>query len=562
MTRLGKPLLGKTRLVEVRDLRIEARTDAGRIVEIIRGVSFDIDEGEIVALIGESGSGKTTIALDLMGYTRPGCRVTGGTVTLDGVEMGALPESKRAAIRGSLVSYVPQSAAAAFNPAHTIMDQVVEVVQIHGSMPLAEARIKAVGLFRALALPNPDTIGDRYPHQVSGGQLQRLSAAMALIGDPKLVIFDEPTTALDVTTQVEVLRAFKSVMRKGGIAGVYVSHDLAVVAQIADRIVVLRHGEIQEEGRTADILERPQHPYTRQLLAAFRPEAAPRPARLDQDEAPLLEVRGIVAGYGKPDAEGLPPVRILKDVSLSLARGRNLGIVGESGCGKSTLARVIAGILPAARGEIRLDGRILAPDFRQRRREDLRDLQIVFQSADTALNPHQSIGDILGRPLAFYHGMGGQARQARIDQLLDMVRLPRALRHRRPGELSGGQKQRINLARALAADAKLILCDEITSALDTVVAAAIIDLLKELQRELSLSYLFISHDIETVRAICDEVVVMYKGEKVEQLRPDVNDGQPTQAYSRLLFSSVPQLRTGWLDGLAQDPELTRAFAQR
>ncbi|GJD62172.1 ABC transporter ATP-binding protein [Methylobacterium frigidaeris] len=551
-----------SRLVEVRDLRIEARTDAGRVVEIIRGVSFDIDEGEIVALIGESGSGKTTIALDLMGYTRPGCRVTGGTVTLDGVEMGALPESRRAAMRGSLVSYVPQSAAAAFNPAHTIMDQVVEVVRIHGSMPIPEARVKAVELFRALALPNPETIGERYPHQVSGGQLQRLSAAMALIGDPKLVIFDEPTTALDVTTQVEVLRAFKSVMRKGGIAGVYVSHDLAVVAQIADRIIVLRHGEVREEGRTADILERPQNPYTRELLAAFRPSAAPRPPRVDRDDAPLLVVRDVVAGYGKTDAQGLPALRILKDVSLSLARGRNLGIVGESGCGKSTLARVIAGILPAAKGEILLDGRPLAADFRRRRREDLRDLQIVFQSADTALNPHQSIGEILGRPLAFYHGMGGRTREARIDQLLDMVRLPRPLRHRRPGELSGGQKQRINLARALAADAKLILCDEITSALDTVVAAAIIDLLKELQRELSLSYLFISHDIETVRAVCDEVVVMYKGEKVEQLRPDVNGGEPTQPYSRLLFSSVPQLRTGWLDGLAQDPELTRAFAQR
>ncbi|MGE7418713.1 ABC transporter ATP-binding protein, partial [Methylobacterium tarhaniae] len=292
------------------------------------------------------------------------------------------------------------------------------------------------------------------------------------------------------------------------------------------------------------------------------PGAAPRPARLDQDEAPLLVVRDVVAGYGKRDSNGLPALRILKGVSLELARGRNLGIVGESGCGKSTLARVIAGILPAAKGEILLEGRPLAPDFRQRRPEDLRDLQIVFQSADTALNPHQSIGEILGRPLAFYHGLGGRAREARIDQLLDMVRLPRPLRHRRPGELSGGQKQRINLARALAADAKLILCDEITSALDTVVAAAIIDLLKELQRELSLSYLFISHDIETVRAICDEVVVMYKGEKVEQLRPDVNDGRPTQPYSRLLFSSVPQLRTGWLDGLAQDPELTRAFAQR
>ncbi|MGE7418226.1 ABC transporter ATP-binding protein, partial [Methylobacterium tarhaniae] len=290
-----------SRLVEVRDLRIQARTDAGRIVEIIRGVSFDIDEGEIVALIGESGSGKTTIALDLMGYTRPGCRVTGGTVTLDGVEMGALSEGERARMRGSLVSYVPQSAAAAFNPAHTIMDQVVEVVRIHGSMPVAEARTKAVGLFRALALPNPETIGERYPHQVSGGQLQRLSAAMALIGDPKLVIFDEPTTALDVTTQVEVLRAFKAVMRKGGIAGVYVSHDLAVVAQIADRIIVLRHGEIQEAGRTADILERPQHPYTRQLLAAFRPGAAPRPARHAPSAAPRRRGGGGGGGDGRAE---------------------------------------------------------------------------------------------------------------------------------------------------------------------------------------------------------------------------------------------------------------------
>ena len=550
-------------LVEVRDLKIEARTDSGRRVEIIRGVSFDIDEGEIVALIGESGSGKTTIALDLMGHTRPGCRVTSGTVHLDGVEMGALSERRRAEMRGSLVSYVPQSAAAAFNPSHKIMDQVVEVTRIHGSMPVAEARRKAVDLFRALALPNPETIGERYPHQVSGGQLQRLSAAMALIGDPKLVIFDEPTTALDVTTQVEVLRAFKSVMRKGRIAGVYVSHDLAVVAQIADRIVVLRHGEIQEQGTTSDILERPQHPYTRELLAAFRPSAAPRPpAPEETGDAPLLVARNITAGYGKLDANGIPSLRVLSDVSIELKRGRNLGIVGESGCGKSTLARVISGILPAAKGEVLFEGRRLAPDLRQRTREELRQLQIVFQFADTSLNPAKSIGEILARPLIFYHGMGGRAREARIDQLLDMVHLPRALRHRRPGELSGGQKQRINLARALAADAKVILCDEITSALDTVVAAAIIDLLKELQRELSLSYLFISHDLETVRAICDEVVVMYKGENIEQLRPEIDGGNPTHPYTKLLFSSVPQLRTGWLDGLAQDPELLKSFAQR
>ncbi len=550
-------------LVEVRDLKIEARTDAGRTVEIIRGVSFDIAEGEIVALIGESGSGKTTIALNLMGYTRPGCRVTGGSVRFAGDDMVTLSERRRAERRGVQISYVPQSAAAAFNPAHRIIDQVVEVTRIHGSMPLAEAKRKAVELFRALALPNPETIGNRFPHQVSGGQLQRLSAAMALIGGPKLVVFDEPTTALDVTTQVEVLRAFRSVMRKSGAAGVYVSHDLAVVAQIADRIIVLRHGEVQEEGTTQDILERAQHPYTRQLLAAFRPNATARaPEAQAASPAPLLAVRNIVAGYGELSPDGTPKIRVLDDVSLELRRGRNLGIIGESGCGKSTLARVIAGILPATSGEVVFDGKPLARDLRQRSRSELRDLQIVFQFADTALNPAKSIAEILARPLVFYHGMGGREREARIDQLLDMVHLPRALRDRRSGELSGGQKQRVNLARALAADAKLILCDEITSALDTVVAAAIIELLKELQRELSLSYLFISHDLTTVRAICDEVVVMYKGQKIEQLSAGLNDGQPAHPYSRLLFSSVPQLRTGWLDSLEQDPELLQAFAQR
>lgn len=550
-------------LVEVRNLRVSARTDSGRMVEIIRNVSFDIAEGEIVALIGESGSGKTTIALTLMGYTRSGCQIVEGSVKLAGQEISALPERKRASKRGTEVSYIPQSAAASFNPARKIMDQVIEVTKIHHLMPVEQARDKAIELFRALALPDPDTIGDRYPHQVSGGQLQRLSAAMALIGDPKLVIFDEPTTALDVTTQVEVLRAFKSVMRKNATAGVYVSHDLAVVAQIADRIIVLKNGEIQEVGLTTDIVQRPQHPYTRELLDAFEPASRAQVAdRSIEPEIPLLAIKDIVAGYGKLDTTGMPSLRAINKVSFELPRGKNLGIIGESGCGKSTLARVIAGILPAAQGQILFEGKQLDPDLRKRNRNELRQIQIVFQSADTALNPAKSIADILARPLIFYHAMGGKQLEARVDQLLDMVRLPRALRYRRPGELSGGQKQRINLARALAADAKLILCDEITSALDTVVAAAIIDLLKELQRELSLSYLFISHDLSTVRAICDEVAVMYAGEKIEQLSPDVVGSEASHPYSRLLFSSVPKLDPGWLDGLEQNSELVQAYSQR
>ncbi|ASR10560.1 ABC transporter (plasmid) [Rhizobium leguminosarum bv. viciae] len=546
--------------IEIRDLKVEATTDSGRRVEIIKGVSLDVAEGEIVALIGESGSGKTTIALTLMGHTRAGCRISGGSVSVGGKDMVTLSEKQRAKVRGTEVAYVPQSAAAAFNPATSIMDQVIEVTRIHQLMSPDDARARAVELFRALSLPDPETIGSRYPHQVSGGQLQRLAAAMALIGDPTLVIFDEPTTALDVTTQIEVLRAFKSVMKKGGIAGVYVSHDLAVVAQIADRIVVLKGGETQETGTTDEILNNAKHPYTRELLAAFEPKPRGAAGPAEPATAPLLSIEDLVAGYGQRQADGLPLVRAVEHVSLKVERGRNLGIIGESGCGKSTLARTIAGILPAAVGKIVFNGTELHRNARERSRDELREMQIVFQYADTALNPAKSVEDILDRPLVFYHGMDRKARNARIDQLLDMVRLPRNLRHRRPGELSGGQKQRVNFARALAADPKLILCDEITSALDTVVAAAVIDLLKELQRELGLSYIFISHDLSVVEAICDEIVVMYGGRKVEEITSSTVKA-PRHPYSQLLFSSVPTLDPAWLDGLQQDPELVRAYCR-
>ncbi|NKK76829.1 ABC transporter ATP-binding protein [Rhizobium leguminosarum] len=546
--------------IEIRDLKVEATTDSGRRVEIIKGVSLDVAEGEIVALIGESGSGKTTIALTLMGHTRAGCRISGGSVSVGGKDMVTLSEKQRAKVRGTEVAYVPQSAAAAFNPAKSIMDQVIEVTRIHQLMSPDDARARAVELFRALSLPEPETIGSRYPHQVSGGQLQRLAAAMALIGDPTLVIFDEPTTALDVTTQIEVLRAFKSVMKKGGIAGVYVSHDLAVVAQIADRIVVLKGGETQETGTTDEILNNAKHPYTRELLAAFEPKPRGATGPAEPATAPLLRIEDLVAGYGQRQADGLPLVRAVEHVSLKVEKGRNLGIIGESGCGKSTLARTIAGILPAAVGRIVFDGTELNRNARKRSRDELREMQIVFQYADTALNPAKSVEDILDRPLVFYHAMDRKARNARIDQLLDMVRLPRNLRHRRPGELSGGQKQRVNFARALAADPKLILCDEITSALDTVVAAAVIDLLKELQRELGLSYIFISHDLSVVEAICDEIVVMYGGRKVEEITSSTVKA-PQHPYSQLLFSSVPTLDPAWLDGLQQDPELVRAYCR-
>jgi peptide/nickel transport system ATP-binding protein len=515
---------------------------------LVDALSFTIKPGEVLALIGESGSGKTTTALALMGHARRGCRISGGSVRIGDVDVLSLGARQMRALRGRTVSYIAQSAAASFDPSRTILDQVVEPAVVHGTLQRGEAELKAIALFRELALPEPETIGQRYPHQVSGGQLQRLMAAMALITDPEVVILDEPTTALDVTTQVEVLRAFRRVVRERQVTAVYVSHDLAVVAQMADHILVLRDGRMREVGTTERLLAAPQNEYTQSLLAAARP--APRAGGTAGAGAEvLLRVKGLSAGYGARGPGGKPAVTILEDIDLELRRGQAIGVIGESGSGKTTLARCVAGLLPPSTGTMEFVGRTLPPDLRQRSRDDLRRIQIVFQSADTALNPSQTVERILARPLQFYRGLEGEPLRRRIDELLDLVKLPRTLAERLPGGLSGGQKQRVNLARALAADPDIILCDEVTSALDTVVGAAVLDLIAELRRELGVSYLFISHDLHTVRAVCDEIVVMRHGRKLAQVaRADYERG-PHHPYYEELARAVPELRRGWLDEL-------------
>jgi peptide/nickel transport system ATP-binding protein len=517
-------------------------------VTLVDALSFTIQPGEVLALIGESGSGKTTTALALMGYARRGCRISGGTVRIGDVDVLALDARQLRALRGRTLSYIAQSAAASFDPSRTLLDQVVEPACLHRTLPRAEAELKATALFRELALPEPETIGRRYPHQVSGGQLQRLMAAMALITDPEVVILDEPTTALDVTTQVEVLRAFRRVVRERQVTAVYVSHDLAVVAQMADHILVLRDGCMREVGATERLLLSPQNEYTKSLLAAARP--APRPSGGAADDGNvLLRIRGLSAGYGALDRQGRPSVKTLDEIDLEVRRGQAVGIIGESGSGKTTLARVVAGLLPPSAGTLEFDGRPLQPTIRQRTREDLRRIQIVFQSADTALNPSQTIERILARPLEFYRNLKGEALRRRIDELLDLVKLPRALADRLPGGLSGGQKQRVNLARALAAEPDLILCDEVTSALDTVVGAAVLDLIADLRRQLGVSYLFISHDLHTVRSVCDEIVVMRQGRKLARVARADYDRGPHHPYYEQLARAVPELRRGWLDEL-------------
>jgi len=535
---------------EARDLKIHAVRDDGSELPIVKGVDFKVRRGEVVALIGESGSGKTTISLSALGYCKPGLKFAGGQALLLGEDVTQKNTEELRPIRGEKVAYLAQSAAATFNPSILINEQVTEAPVQHGTKTREEADAKALALYHALELPNPETIGNRYPHQVSGGQLQRLMAAMALCGEPDLLVLDEPTTALDVTTQIEVLKAFKSVIKDEGAAAIYVTHDLAVVAQIADHIVVLYNGEIKEAGPVDIIINKPKHPYTKRLMAAIKPlpEAGQSEGSSDEHmrDVPALEVKDIDAGYGR-NADGSPKVMVLKDVNVSIERGKTVGIIGESGCGKSTLARVFAGLLPPTEGEILLDGNVLAPDLRQRSRDELQKIQFVYQMADTALNPRHRIRDILGRPVEFYSGLKGKAKQNRINELLEMVELPLVFADRFPHELSGGQKQRVNLARALAAEPEVVLCDEVTSALDTIVGANVIELLKSLRQKTGVSYVFISHDLSTVASFADEIVVLYAGRVAEQGPTDQVLSPPYHPYTRLLVSSVPEPRVGWLE---------------
>jgi oligopeptide/dipeptide ABC transporter ATP-binding protein len=585
-------------LVEIRELRVDLEESG---LDVVDEVSFSIEAGELVGLVGESGSGKTTIAVALLGHTRRGAEIAHGEIWIDGTDVLALPRVELRRIRGSLVAYVPQDPSTALNPALRIGRQLREMLEVHDPSSSAQdraARIESV--LREVHLPSDRRFLRRYPHQLSGGQQQRISIAMAFILQPKVIVMDEPTTGLDVTTQAHVLETVRELTMAHGVASLYVSHDLAVVGNLAHRVVVAYAGRIVESGTRDDLFQNPVHPYTRRLLATIPvvserraldpiPGQAPAPGErpadcffaprcphaIDQCTAkspPVIEVTTghtarclraqelvseatapmlLPRGLSVNGSDAILSVRdldtfygerqVLHGVSLELKPRECLALVGESGSGKTTLARSIIGLVPGRGGRIGYKGTPLEARARARAPEVRREIQYIFQSPYNSLNPRRTIGDSVAAPLQHFFGAKGREARQRVDWALENVSLPARFAARFPDELSGGERQRVAIARALICEPEVLICDEITSALDVSVQASIVRLLERLQQEHGLAMLFVTHNLALVRTIADRVLVMNEGQIVEAGNTDDVLDDPKRPYTRALVADTPTL---------------------
>jgi len=586
--------------LEVVDLRVEV--DYGAHEDIVDEITFGVAGGEVLGLVGESGSGKTTVGLAILGHTRRGARIARGEVRIEGRDILTLPTLERQRLRGRLVSYVPQDPASALNPAIRIGTQLDETLSEHGfGSSSEERRERILEALSEVLLAADDVFLRRYPHQLSGGQQQRVALAMAFANRPRVIVLDEPTTGLDVTTQAHVLETVRDLCEAHGVAAVYVSHDLAVVATLASRVAVMYGGRLAEVGPTGTLFRQAGHPYTRRLVEAIPelsgthalvgiPGTAPRPGHrptgcffaprcsyveeacreaqpaletvaanhdvrcrrhavvlrdaavarrsatpvpeIDVEDA-LVSVNGIDASYGAR--------QVLFEIEFAVRPRECLALVGESGSGKTTLARCVAGLHDAYTGAISYRGLPLAPGSRARSEDTRREIQYVFQSPYNSLNPRKTVGQIIGQPLSLFFAAGGADGRRRALEALDRVQLSSTCLNRYPHQLSGGERQRVAIARALVAEPQLLVCDEVTSALDVSVQAAIVDVLAELQRELDIGLLFVTHNLALIRTIAQEVAVMSDGRIVERGEVDTVLDAPRADYTKRLLANTPSL---------------------
>ncbi len=504
----------------------------------LQDVSFTVAANEIVCVVGESGSGKSMTANAVMRLLPTGVAIDAGHVLFEGRDLSRLSEADMRAVRGAGIAMIFQEPMTALNPLRTIGDQIGEMFSVHTDMGKAAIRARVLDLLDEVRIPDPAQAAKAYPHELSGGQRQRAMIAMALALDPKVLIADEPTTALDVTTQAQILALIRDLQKRKGTAVMFITHDFGVVAEIADRVVVMQQGRIAEQGAADDILNRPQHPYTRELIAAVPRLAAPPPRRLSDDA--ILTIDGVSKTYrnGGFLGRGARVTHAVRNVSLKLPRGATLGIVGESGSGKSTLARCILRLIDPDTGAVVLDGKDLASLSAGEMREETKNIQMVFQDPFASLNPRRKAGELVAQGLIVHGAPRGEAL-AKARELFALVGLDPAATERYPHEFSGGQRQRIGLARALALQPKVLIADEPVSALDVSVQAQVLALLTSLRERLSLSIVFITHDLRVAAQVCDLVAVMKDGEVVESGPVARVFGHPQHAYTRALLASIP-----------------------